>query len=69
MQIFYWYTKIKAREIENDALIANELRKKGYSCAFVNTWQSLEKLTPQKISRKVAIAFATYNTAVVDLML
>lgn len=35
----------------------------------VNTWKSLEKLTPQKISRKVAITFATYNTAVVDLML
>ena len=32
---FYSYTKIKAREIENDALIANELRKKGYSCALL----------------------------------
>ena len=47
---FLFVYEIKAREVENDALIAYELRKRGYSCAFVNTWKSLEKLLPKKIS-------------------
>lgn len=66
---FLFVYEIKAREVENDALIAYELRKRGYSCAFVNTWKSLEKLLPKKISCKVAIISAAYNTAVVDFML
>ena len=49
---FLFVYEIKAREVENDALIAYELRKRGYSCAFVNTWKSLEKLLPKKIISK-----------------
>lgn len=66
---FLFVYEIRAREVENDALIAYELKKRGYSCAFVNTWKSLKKLLPREISCKVAIISAAYNTEVVDFML
>ncbi len=60
---FLFIYEVKARELENICLLRYELERRGYTVAFINTWNYLNKKVP-KISAKVVLSFALYNDAV-----
>lgn len=66
---FLFIYEIKPREIESIALLGYELQRRGYSVAYVNTWYCLDWIFKRRISAKVVIIHAAYNTATVDFAL
>lgn len=66
---FLFVYEIRSREVENNALLGYELKRRGYSVAFVNTWHNIGRINKRRISCKVAVVFAAYRTSVVNYML
>lgn len=66
---FVFVYEIKPRELESIALLGCELERRGYSVAYVNTWHSYYWLFKGKISAKVAVVYAAYNSAVLNYAL
>lgn len=66
---FLFVYEIRPRESESIVLLGYELKKRGFSVAYVNTWYCLSWIFKRKINAKVAVIYAAYNTSVVDFAL
>ena len=58
---FLFVYEVKNRELENITLLAAELEKRGFSVAFLNTWQCLNKPF-EDYETEVLVVSACYNT-------
>lgn len=65
---FVFVYEAKVRELQSIVLIGNELVKKGYTVAYVNTWGELHRCN-KKYTAKVASLFAAYNDGVIGFAL
>lgn len=66
---FLFIYEIKPREIESISLLGYELKRRGYSVAYVNTWHCLNWIFKRRFSSSVAVIYAAYNTETVDFAL
>lgn len=60
---FLFEYEVKQRELDSICLIAAYLKKKGYSVAFVNSWQSMYENVP-RYKAEVMVLSACYNDGV-----
>ncbi len=65
---FLFVYEVKNREVENICLVANQLRKEGYTVEFVNTWYTINHYY-KKYKARVIIGFAGFNSNVVNFVL
>ncbi len=66
---FVFVYEVKPREFESISLLGYELRRRGYTVAYVNTWHEFYWLVKGRISAKIVLTSAAYNTEVLDFML
>lgn len=58
---FLFIYEVRNRELENVALLASELKRRGYSVAFLNSWACLNLKYPS-YDAEVLVLSACYNT-------
>lgn len=58
---FLFIYEVRNRELENVALLASEIKRRGYSVAFLNSWASLDLKYPS-YDAEVLVLSACYNT-------
>lgn len=66
---FLFIYEIKPREIESICLLGYELKRRGYTVAYVNTWKNLDRVFMKRLDAEVVIGFAAYDTPTVDFVL
>lgn len=66
---FLFVYELRARELESICLIGYELRRRGYSVAYINTWNEMDNEKRNLIAAKVVIAFAAYDKATIEFVL
>lgn len=64
---FLFVYEVKNRELESICLLAYELRRRGYSVAFVETWHTIHHVF-EKYDARVVVSFAMYNDGQVHFL-
>lgn len=64
---FLFVYEVKNRELENICLLAYELRRRGYSVAFIETWHTIHHAF-EKYDARVVVSFAMYNDGQVHFL-
>lgn len=66
---FLFVYEIKSREAESIILLGNQLKKRGYTVAYINTWENMDYFRSKRYDAGVVIAFAAYNTSTIKFVL